>query len=93
MNTIKFTTNLFKVSDTKNPDYKTIRAVDIAECRTYQACIGNDVAALCRVHKADSLAFTFAHGKIDDNYKCYLNRLESEGSVIYDGYAERNKDK
>lgn len=91
MNTIKFTTNFFKVADTKNPDYKTIRAVDIAECRIYQACICNDVAALCRVHKADNLAFTFAYGKINDEYKCYLNRIELEGSTIYDGYLERSK--
>lgn len=92
MNTIRFITKYHKIVPTKNPDYFTIRGVDLSECRTYTACITADLASRLKVYSADELTFTFATGKADDGtYKCYLNRVDYEGGVIYDGYNERKK--
>lgn len=92
MNTIRFITKYHKITPTINPAFFTIRSVDLPECRTYTACISADLASRLKVYSADELTFTFATGKADDgSYKCYLNRVDYEGGVIYDGYNERNK--
>lgn len=92
MNTTKFATKHFKIVPTRNPEYFTIRAVDLSECNTYRACISQELASRLKVYSADELSFVFATGKnADGEYKCYLNRVDFSGGVIYDGYAERDK--
>ena len=92
MNTVKFATKYFKIVPTRNPEYFTLRAVDLPECFCYRACISQELASRIKVYSADELSFTFATGKSSDgDYKTYLNKVEYQGGIIYDGYAERDK--
>lgn len=93
MTTVKFATKHFVIYPTKNPDFFTVRAVDLSECRHFAAVVPQRVSAVLATHKGETIGFTYSYGK-DDNgeFKTYLNRLDCEGGVIYDSYAEyKNK--
>ena len=92
MNTVKFATKYFKLVPTRNAEYFTLRAVDLPECFCYRACISQELASRIKVYSSDELSFTFATGKDkNEEFKTYLNKVEYQGGIIYDGYAERNK--
>lgn len=92
MTTVKFATKHFVVNPTKNPDYFTVRAVDLSECRHYSAVVPQRVAAVLKTHKGEAIGFTYSYGEVKGEFKTYLNRLDAESGVIYDSYAEyKNK--
>ena len=88
MNTIKFATKHFVINPTKNPDYFTVRAVDLSECKHYSAVVKHSVASQLAIHKGEAVGFTYSVGKVNNEYKCYLNRIDVDGGVLYDSYAE-----
>lgn len=92
MTTVKFSTGHFVVVPTKNPDYFTVRAVDLSECRSYSAVVPQRIASALKTHKGEVVDFTYSYGNIDGKFKTYLNRLNGSSGVIYDSYAEyKNK--
>lgn len=92
MTTVKFATKHYVINSTKNPNYFTVRAVDLCECRHYSAVVPQRVAAVLKTHKGEVICFTYSYVYVNGEFNTYLNRLDSESGVIYDSYAEyKNK--